>query len=79
MGGVQEFFSLISPEEKPVIVRLNTEIKAQLVCKFKPGIHKQVVGEPVYWKEIDDILDIRLLKRTTQMWLTLHQTFIIFS
>lgn len=51
---------LISPEKKPVIVRLNDEIKAQLVCKFRPSIHKQVIGEPVYWKDIDDILDIKL-------------------
>lgn len=51
---------LISPEERPAVVRLNNEIKAELVCKLKPGIHKQVIGESVYWKEIDDILDIKL-------------------
>jgi hypothetical protein len=38
---------LISPKEEPAIVRLNSEIKAELTCRLKPGIHKQVVGEAV--------------------------------
>jgi uncharacterized protein (UPF0332 family) len=41
-------------------MRLNEEVIAKLICKFKSGIRKQVIGEPVFWKEIDDILDIKL-------------------
>lgn len=51
---------IISPDESSPIVRLNKEIKAEITCELEPGISKQVTGEPVYWKEVKDILDIKL-------------------
>lgn len=42
------------------VIRLNKEIRALYTCRLKPGIHKQITGEPVYWKEIEDILDMQL-------------------
>jgi hypothetical protein len=67
---------LISPEERPAVVRLNNEIKAELTCRLKPGIHKQVIGEPVYWKEICDIFDIKLTEEDDPD--VVHITMVLF-
>lgn len=67
---------LISPEERPPIVRLNEEVIANLICKFKSGIRKQVIGEPVFWKEKRTFLISNCLNTITQ---TLHTSLWFFS
>ena len=49
---------LLNPDKKSSQVRLNEEVKAEIIAKFK-GKHKEP-NEPVFEHEIDEISEIRL-------------------
>jgi hypothetical protein len=50
---------LLNPDKKSSQVRLNEEVKAEIIARFK-GKHKEP-NEPIYEHEIDEISEIRLI------------------
>ncbi len=50
---------ILPPDDAPAQVRLNDEVKAYAVPRYKPGISK-AAGEPVYSHELEALRDITL-------------------
>ncbi len=47
------------PDDRPLEIRINEEVRAQAVPKFKPGVEKRE-GELVYEHELEGLVDLRL-------------------
>ena len=47
------------------MISLNKEVRAFATVKLRSGIHKEIVGEPVYEHEVDDIQKITLTQDDT--------------
>jgi hypothetical protein len=58
---------VMRPSDVPLI-RFNDDVTATVVAKLRPGIKKIVIGEPVYFSEIEDIQKIEMIKDDDPNW-----------
>ncbi len=55
------FQVILSPNDKPPLVRLNREVKAEILVTKKEGVNKQI-GEMILLNEIENIQEFKLIE-----------------
>ena len=46
---------VMKPDDVPT-VRFNEEVKVMAIARLKPGVKKNIIGEPVHYDEIEKII-----------------------
>lgn len=50
---------VVKPDDVPTI-RFNEEVKVIAIARLKPGVKKNIIGEPVHYDEIKEIIKLQM-------------------